>query len=269
MTHKPNLFIVGAMKSGTTSLHNYLNTHPQIFMSAVKEPDYFSSSRNFMLTEKEYLNLFQGASDELYIGESSTSYSRMPFRKNVAQKIYNHSPKAKIIYLIRDPLERIISQYKHMVRGNYEVTSLIDMITNQYDSSLNSSYYAYQIKPYIKLFGLESVYVDTLEALTNSPEFFFKSLFSWLGVDNFFIPPNINKNYFKSCQTMEIIDTTHWMGWLVQKIARRKSFKRGFNWFPSQQINKIVPKKIIDFKSDQFILQVELLQTALADVFIR
>ncbi len=66
---------------------------------------------------------------------------------------------------------------------------------------------------------------------------------------------------------MKIIDTTHWIGWLVQKIARRKSFKRGFDWFPSQQMTAIVPKKVIDFQSEKFLLDVELLETTLADTF--
>lgn len=75
----PNLFIVGAMKSGTTTLHNYLNMHPDIFMSQKpKEPQYFVQELNWSKGEDWYLSLFEAAGDAKIIGESSTDYSKLP-----------------------------------------------------------------------------------------------------------------------------------------------------------------------------------------------
>ena len=113
----PNLFIIGAMKSGTTSLHEYLNEHPDIFMSNVKEPGYFAECMNYYPKDLAwYESLFKEAKGEMIIGESSTNYTKLPICTDVVNKIWEFNPDARFIYVMRDPIKRVISHYWHGVK---------------------------------------------------------------------------------------------------------------------------------------------------------
>ena len=192
---KPNLFIIGATKGGTTSLHNYLKEHPQVFMSEPKEPGFFLGpiiSR--FKTLEEYLALFEGSQQALIRGESSTGYTHYPYRIGVARRIYEFNPKAKIIYIIRDPIERTISHYWWNVRWEGEKRDPYQAIL-QDNFYQNVSYYALQIKQYLKFFSKNQIKILTLESLKKDPLGTLKDLFIWLGVDNHYIPSNLNKKY--------------------------------------------------------------------------
>lgn len=108
---KPNLFIVGPPKSGTTSLHQYLKEHPDIFMSEPKEPGFFSDfeSTRVAKTLEEYQKLFKNVKNEKIIGESSACYI---FSPNTSRRLYKFNPKTKIIIMIRDPNEGVFSFFK-------------------------------------------------------------------------------------------------------------------------------------------------------------
>ena len=109
-TEMPNLFVIGAMKSGTTSLHRYLDLHPEISMSWEKEPNYFLPEGSPGVDQrvndrKAYLNLFDSGMSVR--GESSTSYSRYPQLTGVAAATAAAAPQARLVYLLRDPIERV------------------------------------------------------------------------------------------------------------------------------------------------------------------
>ena len=124
---KPNLFIIGAMKCGTTSLHTYLGDHPDILMCPMKEPSHFVNSEELRIvwpgpsrpsfgnTEKDYCDLFRGGEGKLVRGESSTAYTKLHKVTGVAKRIYDFNSDAKLIYIMRDPIERTISHYWHAV----------------------------------------------------------------------------------------------------------------------------------------------------------
>ncbi len=115
---KPNLFIVGPQRSGTTSLHNYLGEHLEIFMSELKEPGFFSDfkSTQVVKTLKEYQKLFKDVKNERIIGESTPWYISSP---NAPKKLYKFNPKAKIIIMVRDPNEGLLSLFKTLLlRGD-------------------------------------------------------------------------------------------------------------------------------------------------------
>lgn len=268
MSRKPNLFIIGAMKAGTTALHNYLSSHPQIFMSSVKEPQYFASSTMRSGSEKQYRQLFAAAADEIYVGESSTGYSKMTFRSEVAKRIHSYSPRARIIYLVRDPLERAISQYKHMMRDHYEIRPFSEVITDPHDRILTNSHFAYQLRPYIDLFEANSIYVDTFESLIKSPQSFCRRLFSWLGIDDSFVPPNLGKTYNASPDSIYVMDATQPFGSFIHKIARTTTFRKSLSWLPVEPLETIAPKTLIDFRSGDFAADVEIAKAALARTFV-
>ncbi len=118
---KPNLFIVGAPKCGTTFLYHYLKSHPDIYFPEFKEPHFFGSdlirkNNAYNLNLNQYHNLFK--TDKKIIGEASTFYI---FSKNAAKEIYNFNPDAKIIIMLRDLVDLVYSMHSQFVFSGDEV----------------------------------------------------------------------------------------------------------------------------------------------------
>lgn len=185
---RPNLFIIGAMKSGTTSLHEYLSVHPDIFMSDPKEPGHFAKEMTYYPKDPEwYLGLFAGAGDARVIGESSTHYTKLPLYPGVAERILEFAPDARFVYLMRDPIRRAISHYWHAVRKFDETRPILRAIRED-PQYLAFSDYRMQLAPYFRLFGRERVYVETFEALVADPRRVVREVLGWLGVSPEFTP---------------------------------------------------------------------------------
>ncbi len=203
LSRKPNLFIIGAMKSGTSSLHVYLAEHPEIFMCEPKEPSYFVSredlktwypwmeEQGFWKGEDRYLALFAAAGDRKVIGESSTSYTKLPQIDGVIARLSAFAPKARFIYIMRDPVERTISHYWHMVRNRDERRDMLTAIKEE-SHFRDVSHYAMQLAPYFKTWGRESVHTLTTEELSGDPEGSVRRIFAWLGVSQGFVPKSIH-----------------------------------------------------------------------------
>src|SRR5918997_468574 len=119
----PNFLIIGAMKSGTTALYYYLEQHPQIYMSPVKEPNFFCSGGQEGWESKSvtriraYQYLFKDVSDEKAIGEASHCYLYEP---QAVARIQEHLPDAKLVAILRNPVDRAYSHFLHMVRNGTE-----------------------------------------------------------------------------------------------------------------------------------------------------
>ena len=136
----PNLFIIGAMKSGTSLIHSYLNAHPSFFMCEPKESCYFVhpaqldcpniKKLELWKSEEHYLELFQSANTVEIIGEASTLYAKLPRITGVPERIAQFNPDARSIYVMRDPIERAISHYWHDGRGGNEHFLSITTRTN-------------------------------------------------------------------------------------------------------------------------------------------
>jgi sulfotransferase family protein len=200
---RPNLFCVGAMKSGTSYFSGLLASHPAVFICAPREPCYFSDprqlrrvwplawKRGYWRSESQYLRLFAGAAGAKYLGESSTTYTKAPVIASAAARIHAFAPDARIIYLMRDPVERTISHYWHMVRWHFEYRDpLIAIRTDPYYTSV--SHYARQLAPYVEHFGRAAVHAFTYEQLIANPMATLRNVYSWLGIDSEFSPPAID-----------------------------------------------------------------------------
>jgi sulfotransferase family protein len=189
---RPNLFLIGAMKSGTTSLHAYLGSHPQIFMCPQKEPEFFAKEEIWSLGEEWYVKLFAAVGSELVIGESSTVYSRIPHFPGVAERIANFNSEARFIYIMRDPVERTISQYWYHVRFCGERRGMLTAIRED-PHFTDASNYAMQLAPYFERFGSDRIATLTFEELSRNPLNVSRELFAWLGVDASFVPSNLDQ----------------------------------------------------------------------------
>jgi hypothetical protein len=192
MGARPNLFIIGAMKCGTTSLHRYLGAHPDIFMCEPKEPGYFVEELNWSREADWYLAHFAQAGGAKFVGESSTHYTKLPTYRGVPERIQSFSPAARFIYVMRDPVARTVSHYWHNVRDLREEAERRDMLTAvQRDPRyIDYSDYAMQLRPYFERFGTERVKLLTFEELVADPAATVARLCQWLDLPER-VPPSV------------------------------------------------------------------------------
>lgn len=210
---RPNLFIVGAMKSGTRSLHAYLAEHPEIFMARPGEPTHFAKGdelramwprmyrEGYWASESKYLELFLHAGDARVIGESSTNYAKLPWITGVPQRIHAFEPSAKIIYIMREPVARTISHYWHAVEVEGE-TRPLERAVRENSVYTDVSYYALQIRPYLEVFGRDAVRILTIEEIDKDPSAEYSALLEWLNVNSAFVPNNLDRRYHMSAATV-------------------------------------------------------------------
>lgn len=207
---KPNFFIVGAAKSGTTSLWMYLKQHPDIFMPptmATKEPSYFCKLYGFRDYDR-YLNLFKKAQGISAIGEASTPYLSSP---ESASWIKTEYPFSKIIIILRNPVKRAYSLYNWMISEGYEWVFPFEKALEIEESRLKdkrfeynnpqyfynylyfySGLYSEQIKRYLDVFPKEQIRIYLLEDLKQDPIGLTKEIYKFLKVDPSFTPDDIS-----------------------------------------------------------------------------
>lgn len=214
----PNLFLVGAPKCGTTSMHNWLSQHPEIFMSEPKEPLYFCTDhireadayqqkRSYVFKYRDaesYFSLFNEADNEKYVGESSTRYLSS---LEAPQKIYEHNPKAKIIIMLRDPVDFMYSWHSEQLRQTTEdiddfkkalqmeekrkkQESMPSIVKCPFDIFYREwASFSRQINNYRRYFPDEQIKILLLEEIKQSPENIYTELLKFLQVeDTEFLP---------------------------------------------------------------------------------
>jgi len=225
----PNFFLVGAPKAGTTSLYHYLDQHPDVYMSPVKEPNYFATeirSRNIgpqwqhwarqendslqdylkgPMREKrfgglisdlpDYLKLFRNVNGEKAIGEASVCYL---WSNTAARNIASAVPDAKILMMLRNPVDRAFSQYKQAVAGGLVGRSFREQIqvslhnrSHQFEvlnPFLEYGLYYEQVKRYIELFPAQQILVCLYDEYEQAPEKLLADIFRFLKVDPLFFP---------------------------------------------------------------------------------
>ena len=205
----PNFLIIGAMKSGTTSLYNYFEQHPEIYMSPVKEPRFFalemepnppgpvrrpgpgfSEVRDLDI----YKSLFDGVTTEKAYGEASPIYIYHP---TAPERIHHHIPDAKIIAILRNPTERAFSHYLHICRiGKEPIADFGEAIAAE-PQRLQENWselwhyrrrgqYSEQLQRYFKLFERDQIRIYLNDDLKSNPQAVFKDAFQFLGVDDQF-----------------------------------------------------------------------------------
>jgi hypothetical protein len=215
-SHWPNLYVVGAPKCGTTSLHYYLGQHADVFVSQKKELHYFSKDelwrnsngpgdkyalRTVTMSDVEYLDHFQSARGFQYRVDVSPSYL---FYDATSGRIAQKSPEAKIIVMLRNPSQRAYSQYLHLVRDTREVLTFGEALDAEHDRSLqgwsdmwryvDSSLLAGSVRNYMAVFGSSNVFVIFSEELSTEPTEVLNQLWRFLGLDNVSIRTDITRN---------------------------------------------------------------------------
>ena len=153
----PHFLIVGAMKAGTTTLYRDLSKHPEVFLPGLKEPNILIDYSDHQAISDEYSSLFRSALPGQFCGDASTSYTKLPDYKGVAKNAFAYCGRnLKIIYMRREPISRIVSQYKHELQHG-TINDSFDKAIKKVPRLINYSRYDYQIAPWLECFGPENV----------------------------------------------------------------------------------------------------------------
>ncbi|MGD1855744.1 MAG: sulfotransferase [Leptolyngbyaceae cyanobacterium] len=186
----PNFLVIGAPKSGTTSLYQYLRAHPQVFMSSLKESYFFNRPYHYKDPQRlaEYSALFQNASEQdIAIGEACAQYIYNP---KTPGRIHSLIPDVKLIAILRDPAERMYSEYLMACRTG-EIADFPDEheLENSFleflkKPELNANKYYFQsLKPYLETFDRSQIKVFLFEDLKQDIEKLLRDTFEFLEVD--------------------------------------------------------------------------------------
>ena len=206
----PNFFIIGAARCGTTSLYNYLDQHPEIFMCPIKEPNFYYLEgqadkikghgtalwlRSCVTTRDDYLSLFSGVTTEKAIGEASVGYIS---RVEAPPAIHRDVPHAKIFASLRHPVERAYSSYLGMRLAGRERSRTFREALDLEDSRLRDNWsfggyktnglYHQLLSRYYHLFPREQIHVHLFDDFKADPTQVVVNMLERLGVDTTFVP---------------------------------------------------------------------------------
>jgi len=203
----PDFLVIGAGKSGTTSLDNYLSQHPEIYMSPRKEPNFFAyekfdiskvifkeSVRHYnesVLNLVDYQELFKGAKNCQRKGETSNIYLYNPL---AILRIKYYVPDVKLIAILRHPSERLYSRFLHLARENQlptpEFTDLFDRgnIWWQRPDLVHEGFYFKHLSQYFSQFREDQIKVYLYDDLRSSPNLLLADVFKYLDVSEKFVP---------------------------------------------------------------------------------
>ncbi len=204
----PDFLIIGAPKSGTTSLYHYLAQHPQVFMSPNKEPHFFAfegsppafegpgDDRAWLNTSSvselsEYQALFTKATAQQKCGEASTMHL---YLENSHRNIAYHQPSTKLIAILRHPLDRAYSHYAHLRREGREWETDFRRALEQESERIRKNWspawhyrsvgqYHKQLKPYLQTFDFEQLRIYLFDDFVRTPQKIYREIFEFIGVE--------------------------------------------------------------------------------------
>lgn len=235
---KPDFFIVGAPKCGTTALDVFLGEHPEIFMARRKESHFFATDMPptaHIRDPVRFNALFSGASTEKRVGESSVWHLAST---EAAQNIHAFNPDAQIIVMLRNPAEMIPSLHSQLIFEGYEnVRSLSDALALesarregrhvpasapvplqlQYRAAAT---YASQVSRYFDVFGRDRVHVILYDDFARAPQEVFRKVLAFLGVESGFRPEFSRVNANKVVGSLMLRDLLKTPPDWVRKIVR-------------------------------------------------
>ncbi len=237
---RPNLIIIGGLKCGTTSIHHYLGLHPEIQMSKPKELNFFVEELNWDLGLNWYASRFD---DRFGVrGESSPHYTNLPRFGGVAERIHEHCPEAQLIYMVRDPIKRILSHWVHATGAGYETREMVATLSEPGCSYTQRSMYWMQLQPYLERFDRAQIEIFTQEELQTEREATMRKAFAFAGVDQGFTSVQFGREWEKSAAKQG--DKYQLMERLI-KLPGFRSFDRNFDRLP-ESMRWIVEKVVHD-----------------------
>lgn len=197
----PNFLIVGAMRSGTTSLARYLGAHPDVFVAPEKEVHFFD--RNFERGLDWYRQRFAGADQVPAVGEATQTYM---YEEQAVSRLRSTLPRARLIAILRDPVDRAYSHYwlnrtlgsealsfEDALEREPERLASGDVASSRTFSYLDRGRYLPQLERICALYSRSSVHVLLFDDVRDRPADAYADACSFLGVDSTFRPPNLGR----------------------------------------------------------------------------
>lgn len=188
-----DFIVIGAMRAGTTMLHEILAAHPEIAMARMKETDYFILQKNFSRGRDWYIAQF--ADDRPFRGEISPNYSKSRDFPDVPQRIFKACPDVRLIYVLRDPITRAMSQFRHSWNMG-KLTETPEQMAggHKYLSILDASSYAHQMDAYLQYFDRSQILVLDFETLLADPQGQLDAILAHIGASPMVVPELSQQN---------------------------------------------------------------------------
>ncbi len=273
----PDFFVIGAAKAGTTTIYEWLFRHPQLYLSPIKEPNFFSTDINpenfssiykknnpinlekyfsqrplkkihlaFVRDEKLYQRLFKEINTEKHAGECSTSYL---YSFEAARNIYSFNPEAKIIAILRQPAERAFSHYLMALKYGYVTAPFLQAFESDRKTTPKGwgisqlfyelGQYGTQLERYYQVFKPEQIKIILFEDIKDNPEKAFKEICRHLNVDESIkIPLDIPYNPARLPLSP-----------LLMRLGKSRVLQGLFNIFPEQWYDKL--KRILSYSPQE------------------
>lgn len=189
MAARPDFIVIGAMKCATSTVSDYLQRHPDVFMLADHEPRFFSHDEIFAKGTAWYEGLFDARAGEALVGENSNHYAALGLHPETVDRMAAYAPDLRLVFMVRDPIERIVSQWiqnreNHGVRIPATPDRAIGEMPEHF---IDQSLYWRTLSRYRERFADERIFVGFMEDMNAEPAAFYARLNAFLGLDD--IPP--------------------------------------------------------------------------------
>lgn len=266
----PTFLIIGAPKTGTTSLHNYLAQHPEIQMSPVKEPNFFAPHLDPVNEKRRigdldrYTRLFDPK--VAVRGEASTPYAEYPLRQGVPERIKALIPDVKLIYVVRDPIERTVSHYNHLVANGGIRTTLNEVLSNLSDPRspcICASLYALQLELYLRVFRRDQILVLDQADLLTERRATLRRVFAFLLVNEDFDSQAFDDEFLKTSDRhtypprfgrlleLYVIPHLRWLPPTTRHFLRRSVERRLFPSLKPSHLNEQLRLRLEEYYSGE------------------
>lgn len=216
----PNLIIIGAQKCGTSGLHYYLGLHPEVSMSTPKELNFFIAERNWSRGLEWYSRHFDPSAH--CRGEASPNYTAFPQHMGVPERMAEVVPDAKLVYIVRDPIERIAAHFVHNYAKRREKGTLRETLLHPNTSYVARSKYFTQLQRFLEHYDREQILVIENTDLRQDRIATLRRVFEYVGVDPEFEHPKFEQVRHSTSRKKRATR----MGMRVQKLSRTRFGRR-------------------------------------------
>ena len=259
----PDFMIIGAMKSATSTLHNQLSAQPGIFMSTPKEPNFFSDDDIYNRGLNWYAGLFNDAKPGDICGESSTHYTKLPDYPHTIARLKSAVPQPKLIYVMRHPIDRLISHYMHQWSEGV-ISCDINRAIDRYPELINYSCYGMQLQPYLQAFGSDSLLLLQFDDLKKNQHKTLERIGIFLGIKqqlhwvDSLSQDNVSARRIRRFPGYELLVNARPMAWIRKNLVPQSVRDRIKKKLSMQQRPEIAPdqyQRLVDiFDKDLKIL---------------
>jgi hypothetical protein len=206
----PDFIVIGAMKCATTTLHEQLARQSGLFMSHLKEPNFFSDDDVHARGIDWYRSLFDQAEPDQLLGESSTHYTKLPTHPHTVERMVRALPRVKLIYVMRHPIDRLTSHYLHELTVG-RIANALEQAIDSHQELLDYGRYSMQLEPYLQAYGPGSVLPVFFDRLVGWPDEELDRIGEFLGVpgslrwDPGLAPQNVGSERLRHSRVRDVL----------------------------------------------------------------